>query len=157
MKTLILIRHAEAVSPSGGMSDFDRPLSTKGQNQAREMRGHLPAHIPFYLLSSASIRTTETTKILSESRHDHVHFMMDLYNASAPEILNIIAQQRKEDHVIVVAHNPGISQLYFELTGQWIAFEPCSMGIITTELENWSDLLITTNHKGTLISPQQYE
>lgn len=157
MKTLILVRHAEASASKGSQLDFDRSLSEMGEKQAHEMRHHLSKYSSVKMLCSSSVRTSKTGAILNVDWKQEMTFLKELYNASAEEILFIIQSQTANQHLLIIAHNPGISQLYYELTGDWIAFSPCSIGIIEVPFDNWAELIAEKNLKGLFISPQQYE
>jgi phosphohistidine phosphatase len=157
MKTLILVRHAEANASKGNQLDFDRSLSVNGENQAHEMRRHLHAFSSVNILSSSSVRTTETAKILNQDWNQGIAYFKELYNASADEILFCIQSQSTLQNLVIIAHNPGISQLYYELTGDWNAFSPCSFGIIETPVEHWGTLTAEKKLKGIFISPEHHE
>jgi len=62
MKTLLLLRHANAEKLAPGSSDFERGLNDSGRLQARELGGQLKQQFAFDLvLSSAARRARETT------------------------------------------------------------------------------------------------
>jgi phosphohistidine phosphatase len=58
MKTLYLVRHAEAVDKNAGIVDFDRRLTPKGQRQARAVAEQLVHEMtrPDALVSSPAAR-----------------------------------------------------------------------------------------------------
>ena len=65
MTRLLLVRHAESVPPTpGGPGELDRPLSTRGVEQARalvdELAGHAPRRVPSspYARAVATVRPT---------------------------------------------------------------------------------------------------
>ena len=61
MKTLVLMRHAKS-SWSGDLSDFDRPLNSRGIRSARALGNWLRSNdlLPDFALVSAAKRTVET-------------------------------------------------------------------------------------------------
>jgi phosphohistidine phosphatase len=63
---LILWRHADAHGPQDGLSDDDRPLTKKGQRQARLMGAWLQQHLPSTakVLVSPTLRTRQTAETL---------------------------------------------------------------------------------------------
>jgi phosphohistidine phosphatase len=130
MRSLIIVRHAEAIPATVGMSDIDRPLSPKGILQAQEMRHHLAPYHHIHVLCSNSRRTRETATHLLNDNTASIEYLPELYNASANQLWLTIEQCSAQSSILVIAHNPGITQLYCELTQQWVSFEPCSMGII---------------------------
>lgn len=63
---LILWRHADARDPREGESDADRPLTTKGERQAKRMGAWLNRHLPdsTRILVSPTLRTQHTARAL---------------------------------------------------------------------------------------------
>ena len=61
MKTLVLMRHAKS-NWSGDLSDFDRPLNSRGISSARALGNWLRSNdlLPDFALVSAAKRTVET-------------------------------------------------------------------------------------------------
>ena len=66
VKRLIIMRHAEA---DWGMDDFDRPLTKRGHRQAADAGSWLKqkGYIPEQLMSSAALRTRQTTTWISDA------------------------------------------------------------------------------------------
>jgi phosphohistidine phosphatase len=118
MKRLILLRHAKAERSAPSGRDFDRPLSPRGLNDAAQAGRVLAGAglIPDVVLVSASVRTMQTWAQASPALPDaKVQVRQDLYNAS-PEHIEAAAQAEREAHtVMVIAHNPGVGALAFEL------------------------------------------
>ena len=101
-----------------GQSDFDRPLDDDGLAQLpmvqRRLAG-LHAPDPDYLLVSSAVRTTQTAAGIAVSADvsaEATHHTRDAYLASANALRELL---RKLDpalrHVMLVGHNPGISDL----------------------------------------------
>jgi phosphohistidine phosphatase len=118
MKRLILLRHAKAERSAPSGRDFDRPLSPRGLNDAARVGRALAAAglIPDVVLVSASTRTVQTWAQASPALPDaRVQVRQDLYNA-APEHLQAVANAEQDAQtVMVIAHNPGIGALAYEL------------------------------------------
>lgn len=115
MKTLYLLRHANAANPSG-VGDELRPLSAKGKAQAKQVGLHLKeAEIaPDIWLVSSAKRTQETCErvLLAGKLNTSPIIDKELYLATAGEIIKRVNQVGSQhDSVMVVAHNPGIEQL----------------------------------------------
>lgn len=109
MTTIILLRHAEA---GVGETDFTRPLTATGQQQAVQAGSWLRG-IGFEAqaaIVSGSSRTAETYRLLGQSLTAEPDDAV--YNASSARLAGCV--RGLADHVasvIVVAHNPGISDL----------------------------------------------
>ncbi len=123
-RILTLVRHAHAEWPNYSGKDFDRPLTARGEEDAlataREIVAAGPR--PQLLLSSTARRARDTAQILAREfglSGSAVRFTDRLYNASA-DVLETAAQDAgmRCTHVMLVAHNPGISDLARRLAGQ---------------------------------------
>ena len=116
-RQLIVMRHATA--SSGGGRDHDRPLTSRGHDEARRVglsirsRGPIPERV----LCSSALRCRETWQGLSASIDSTatVDFEDALYNASPESLLHCLAGVVDEQSVLILAHNPGVSMLALEL------------------------------------------
>ncbi|MBM3427350.1 MAG: histidine phosphatase family protein [Bacteroidetes bacterium] len=125
MKRILLIRHAQAADPLASQKDFDRPLTTQGVLDAKQQASEIQLNGYHRLYHSAAQRTAETAQpFAAASPGLQLHARKDLYNADLNQLLEILEELWDEDQVILVAHNPGITHLYFHLTEEWEAFEP---------------------------------
>lgn len=132
MKNLILIRHAQAEDALVHQKDFDRPLSNRGNAQAK-IQAQLMGTIHFRtVLHSAALRTTQTAQqLLQEHMHLELISRKDMYNADLDELIQILIENWSMDNLILVGHNPGISHLFEHLSGQWEPFETCTFAILS--------------------------
>ena len=121
MRYLTVIRHAKAVPGALGLSDFERPLATRGQRQCRWLRERaadpagLGAFGPARVLVSPARRTRETfAEALEGTPFVSASLMAPaLYNGhhdvSAADVL--AALREAEDGVsslALVGHNPTV-------------------------------------------------
>lgn len=131
MKRLFLVRHAEAVPTweSGG-SDFDRPLSQRGRTRFESLIQQLTKETvhPDCILHSPKLRAVQTAELLAtqleiaESRIDSVTFLGQSYTV---ETLREQLEQRSDEQIALVAHQPTLGWMVNELTGgQLVAFSP---------------------------------
>ena len=59
------------------------------------------------------------------------------------QVLSQLPDQAKQ--VLLVGHNPGITKLARDLTGQQIPYlEPCNVVAVSLPLEKWEDIHLTT-------------
>jgi phosphohistidine phosphatase len=116
-RQVILVRHAHAEWPDYRGRDFDRPLTPRGESDALSTARAIGAagHRPQAVLASPALRTRQTTMAIAtelEIAGSAIQFISHLYNADAD---TLAAELRKAtaDHglVMLVAHNPGISEL----------------------------------------------
>lgn len=116
MHRLILMRHAEAESraPQGG-GDIDRPLSSRGRDDAARMGQALASRgfRPDLALVSAAVRTRQTWEQVQDALGDVETQVLDhLYDANARTLRDEVEiNEDFEGCVLVLAHNPGIHQL----------------------------------------------
>ena len=124
MKRLTLMRHADARWNDPAISDLERPLNRRGIGAAQAMARRLLELelIPDLLLTSPARRTRQTADIVARElslparrvRHEDA-----LYLASAADMLKLVhATGPRVAHLLVVAHNPGVSELVQQLLQQ---------------------------------------
>lgn len=116
MKTLILMRHASASSYE--KDDVLRSLSNKGVREATDAAKFLKNFNIDKILCSSALRTVETFNIIQdELKVNLVDIKPELYNTSETELLeHIISQRDKIDTLLVIAHNPSVTELTTLLT-----------------------------------------
>lgn len=155
MPKLYLLRHAEAPS-CFELSDKDRPLSTHGISQAKNVAAHLK-DIDLVLCSSAT-RTKMTCAALIEggANFKNIEYLDALYNAPAGDLLSSI-QTVNAQNIMVIAHNPGIHVLANRLVGGGdkgqieklnLFYNPATLSIFECDIERWADI---QPHQNTLI------
>jgi phosphohistidine phosphatase len=117
MKRLTLMRHADARWKDSSVSDLERPLNRRGCTDAEGMARRLAARgwVPDLILASPARRAQQTAEILARefaASAPRVVREESLYLAAAPELLKLAqATGPRIAHLLIVAHNPGISEL----------------------------------------------
>ena len=124
IKELVLIRHGEASSYAP--TDYARSLTQNGHREAcatgQLLNTYLQGHqLPIQLLYSSALRTRETwTNIVTQltpdvSQRIQVQETPTLYLATHDQLenhlLEVDALANEEISVILLGHNPGLSQL----------------------------------------------
>ncbi len=112
---LFLLRHSKSVSETYDLDDLNRPLSSRGINDARTLASFiLKKKIKFnQVLCSSSIRTVQTLDVLKEynySNFENISITERLYLASEI-IISKIVNNSDANSLLIIAHNPGISSL----------------------------------------------
>jgi len=116
MKTLTIVRHAKSSWDNPGLSDRDRPLNKRGERNAPEMGARIREHgiRPSLIVSSPAIRAWSTARIIATAIAYPIEFLQrerSLYLASVDEILDVIAAQDEGfNNLMLVGHNPGLTQ-----------------------------------------------
>lgn len=150
-KKVILLRHAEALNSQFGQKDFDRPLSENGINEVKSLTPFFIENsiVPDLILASSAMRTSQTAKIIADAlsiNEEKIIFEKSLYNSTAKKIEQVINTSNIEKHfqtLLIIAHNPGISELATELLSKptIIHLPPCGMMAFILEIDNWTDYL----------------
>jgi phosphohistidine phosphatase len=114
---LTLLRHGHAQPQDQATEDFLRQLTIRGRAEATTMGRRLAQiHlVPDLILASSAQRTQTTAQLLAAAASvpaDRIRYLDELYNAGAQRIWDLAtAHADSGHHVLVCAHNPGISRL----------------------------------------------
>jgi len=144
MKRLILMRHAEA-GWHINMDDHERPLSASGIRDAKKIGSWLKekAYMPDEVISSTSVRTRETLSYLLLDCPQI--FERSLYLADADQMKSTLKTLLSET-VILLAHNPGITELAHDLMNHeekhenFMDFPAASTVVIDFKADRWSEV-----------------
>ena len=117
MRDLLLMRHAEAAPRAMDGTDFDRPLTASGRTAADRAAERLreAAPRPQLLLCSPARRALQTAERVSAQlglAATVLHAEPRIYLATSLALARVIAELGgRHACVLVVAHNPAISEL----------------------------------------------
>jgi phosphohistidine phosphatase len=117
LRELILLRHAHADAAELDGIDLERPLSTRGRIEASQAAARLLAQglVPDLVLFSPAVRTRETAELLRTALGLPLLAFREigaLYLAAAPILrLQIAAIEPQVHRLLIVGHNPGLSEL----------------------------------------------
>ena len=129
MKNLILIRHAKS-SWDAPLADKDRPLSTRGINDAHLMANYVEGYLPksYIVWSSTAQRAKNTAYIFAESLSipiDTISFKDDLYTFDAKGLEKTIKNCNNQfDNLILFGHNDAITNFVNTFGDQAVANVP---------------------------------
>ncbi|MFO7812914.1 MAG: histidine phosphatase family protein [Pelovirga sp.] len=144
MKKLTLIRHAKSDWSSGAASDFDRPLNPRGNKAAPLMaeRILMRGSIPDLLVSSPARRAFETVELLAhelDASQEQIVFHRDIYEASLTMLVETVRQLPAQEHIALIGHNPGLSELGLWLCPQAPEWLPtCAVLELNLAVVDWS-------------------
>ncbi|WP_151702543.1 SixA phosphatase family protein [Nitrincola alkalilacustris] len=132
MKRLTLVRHAKSSWKHPDLSDFERPLSTRGKRDlsglAKRLSEQQPS--PDLLLHSSALRTTATAERIIQTldlADEQCLAVPEMYESCYETLLNLIQSQADHfRHIMLVGHNPGLMDLGNYLTGENISHFPTS-------------------------------
>lgn len=145
MKRLLLMRHAKSSWAQAGLTDFDRPLKPRGE-QASLLMGRLlqqndltPAHI----LSSSAERAQATAQLVLTqfSPAPELELTDELYHASPRTLVSCIHEtDERYDSLLLIAHNPGLEELIYQWTSEFVAFPTAALALFQWPFERWSQI-----------------
>jgi phosphohistidine phosphatase len=155
MKRLLLLRHAQAEAGEAG-GDRDRKLAPLGRSELDRIarRLQLPDLRPDLALVSPARRTRETWDVVKGPRSEAaVSFAEQIYNASAEQLLDLVREvdgvvaDGPAERTLLVGHNPGISELAYNLAGTGEGLERLLRGLPTAgvaviefDVEAWREI-----------------
>lgn len=137
---LYIVRHAKSSWKHARQQDLERPLNKRGRHDAVLMATHL-AHQPVQptlILLSDSERTRATAQLLCAGlglsaqglKEDHRLYLADAETLCA--VLRTSAPEHQE--IMLIGHNPGVSELIGLLTGAPLDAEVPTMTVATLEV-----------------------
>jgi phosphohistidine phosphatase len=145
MKTLVLLRHAKAVPEHAG-GDFQRPLSPRGCQQVQAVAAAFLAQgwKPQLTIASPAARTLQTAQGIETNIGD-LNIITDrsLYLATAQQIYSALAALPESlDRVMLVGHNPGLSDLAAHFSATPENEELPTAGFVTCQLNitHWQQI-----------------
>jgi len=154
MRTLSLLRHAKSDWDSPDLSDISRPLSRRGRKAAPMMGRFMASQslLPDYVLCSNAARTRQTLELLAPELDcaPKVKHEDELYLASSGAMLaRLRSVKAKYDHVLLIAHNPGMHGLALGLCGGGShdarfnlaqKFPTCALAVFSFDADEWSQI-----------------
>ena len=142
MIRLVLVRHAKSDWGDPSIIDHDRPLNDRGLRDAPRMARALAetGFRPEVILSSTALRARTTAEAFAAEFGVAVDLEPDLYGAPGRTLLSAAAASDAR-RVIVVAHDPGMTDLAEQLSGGGIGHMPtCAVASFTWDQDDWEVL-----------------
>ncbi|MBM7506074.1 SixA phosphatase family protein [Agromyces aurantiacus] len=146
MKTLVLVRHAKSAWGDPTLADHDRPLNDRGRRDAPEMGRRIRERgiSPGAILSSTAARARTTAEAIAEQLDvPPGALVLDerLYASSPETILDVVAELDDEvTTAVVVAHDPGMSDLAHRLSGEIEHLPTCGVAEFRFAVWSWSEV-----------------
>ncbi|WP_432494031.1 SixA phosphatase family protein [Kineococcus gypseus] len=159
MPTLVLVRHAKADTPVG-LQDIARPLTERGRADAAAAGRWLAQNVaaPDLLVTSPARRTEETTARLLDAWGAEPAVVDEerVYEASLGDLLRLVRgldTERPDAVVVLVGHNPGLSDLLESLTGEVQQLRTAGIAVLDVAGE-WADADSTSCALRTTCTPR---
>jgi phosphohistidine phosphatase len=158
MRTLYLLRHAKAVEPGSaatmGLSDLERPLTTRGRRDATSLADHLRLSgcRPQLVLCSPALRTRQTLDLVAPGLGLQARVQVEerVYAAADDELWRLARDLRDDvTEAMIVGHNPGLHELALRLSEHGDdklrarvreKFPTCAFVTIAWDQDAWADL-----------------
>jgi phosphohistidine phosphatase len=147
MKQLVLVRHAQADNALPGESDIGRMLTRRGMQDATEMARRLEERelIPQLIISSIARRAHSTAILLANGLHvSEKQLRQDerVYTAGINDLLVILQEQTQCERLMLVGHNPTITEFADKLSNERSIDAMPTCGIVTLQFDiaEWRDL-----------------
>tara|TARA_Y100001970_G_C14159549_1_gene817679 strand:+ start:832 stop:1407 length:576 start_codon:yes stop_codon:yes gene_type:complete len=168
-KSLILMRHAKSSWDNSYKDDFDRPLNSRGKENAQMVAKHIHSlgFKPELTLCSSAARCKQTLELIIPyfPTKMHIRYLDELYLAPERTILEMIKSiELSINQMLVIGHNPGLSDLsqsliyssnkkndYFE-TQQ---FPTSAASIFEMSINNWLNLKLSDSKIIDFVTPKK--
>ncbi len=115
---------------------------------------------PDAILSSPAIRAQRTAEILRDKMKSgtKISYMEELYLSSADTMKNLLLHQQNDlQTIMMIGHNPGISDFAGRLTGGEILKIPKGAVLaLHLPIENWSEIVDGKSSIDFFINPRQF-
>jgi phosphohistidine phosphatase len=147
VKTICILRHAEAAVDPLGINDINRFLTDAGIAAAIRLSYKIKGrdlNFDQVLVSTAKrgVQTFEYLNKVLEIDDENVILKKDIYSASLANLLKIINQlDNSKQTILMIGHNPALSLLAsaLEKNSAEIHLPPCGIIQINFEIDFWHE------------------
>lgn len=137
MKTLYLVRHAQAEPPATARSDRERALDARGVDDAARAGARLAARgvRPARLIASPALRALTTAQLFADAlgiARGRIVIDERLYASTVETLLAIVRALDHEpdvDSVMLFGHNPEFSDLARRLSPAIAGLHTCAVAV----------------------------
>jgi len=163
------MRHAKSSWDNSYKDDFDRPLNSRGKENAQMMAKHIHSlgFKPELTLSSSAVRCKQTLELIIPyfPKKMDIRYLDELYLAPERAILEMIKSiELSINQMLVIGHNPGLSDLSQSLiyssnkkndyfgTQQ---FPTSAASIFEMSIDNWLNLKLSDSKIIDFVTPKK--
>ena len=153
MLRLMLLRHAKTERLQHGQHDRERRLTKRGRADAANVARYMVSYclVPDQVIVSPARRSQETWALLAKAFSEGPNVVTDehVYEASAENLIDVIAKAHEGPSLLIVGHNPSLHDLAVQLIGSGNAaareqlsenLPTSGLVVIDLHLERWSQL-----------------
>ncbi len=164
MKTLYIARHAKSSWDDFSISDHDRPLLPKGIKKTELVAKKLKSlnEIPGFIISSTAKRAKETAFTFAKEFNipvDNVILNRQLYLAYDDDIFEeLYGIDNSVNSVMIVAHNPGLTDLVNNFSKDYIDNLPTSgVAKVVFKTNSWEKIDTSRFKLKFILTPKMLE
>jgi phosphohistidine phosphatase len=165
MKTLFILRHAEAASERGE-GDFARALTPRGIDAAAALGRVMTerGYAPDFVLCSPARRTMQTLEnVIQSIKRPAIEYDRKIYETGHAGLMSLIQNFNDiYDSAMIVGHNPAIHQLAANMAlddsglfiqGLAAGYAPGTLTVLSCPRARWADVMFAENKITDLIVP----
>lgn len=128
---IIFMRHGDAENKIGLVRDFDRKLTQRGIAAIERWMPELKVQVAdtdhLHIWSSPAKRALQSAQILAQALDIEVETRDFIYDQSQQAFLDAIYELQDEDRIIVVGHQPSLSEWAEVISGMSYPFKKGDM------------------------------
>lgn len=146
MKTLFLVRHGQSSWDDVKLADSERPLTDKGKNDAAKMGKRLAEAeiVVDAIFTSPAKRARATAEAIARKldfKRKHIIEDERLYSGQVDALLELIREAGGEHkRLMLVGHNPLLSELVEHLTEKEVNLPTCAVAILRFDTKSWAKI-----------------
>ncbi len=146
MKKISFVRHAKSSWDLKYATDFDREIETRGIEKTENLIQLLINKniIPDLIISSPAVRTKQTSHLIMSKLNlsaDILAFDEKFYSGNFHHYLDAIyATNNKINHLMIIGHNPSISEAAYELSSEVSMMKTSQICHFEFDCENWNQI-----------------
>lgn len=165
MRTLFILRHAQAAHPQGA-ADKHRPLTQQGMADAialgRLMRAK--GYKPDFIICSPARRTQQTMRKILESIGETQTVMPPAaYYTTTGQLYDLLKSVNGNvQNLLLISHNPSVHSLVRFLVGLGhdesimrlnAEYQECTLSVLDCPIDGWATLMPAQNDLADLLVP----
>jgi phosphohistidine phosphatase len=145
MKTLLILRHAKSSWNNSQLSDYERPLNSRGKQDAPRVGQLLRDEelVPDLIITSSAERALKTAEAVADASgfENEIKYTRHLYHAAPEQYIEVLQEVGGDyERVMVVGHNPGIEYLVELLTDVGERMPTAALAQVDLPIEQWAEL-----------------
>lgn len=146
MKVLFLVRHGQSSWDDVKLADSERPLTDKGKSDAAKMGKRLAeSEVAVDAIVSSPAQRALATAVAIAGRLDFKRKNIGqderLYSGQVDDLLQLIREVgANHKRVMLVGHNPLLSELVLRLADKDINLPTCAVAVLRFDTKSWAKI-----------------